>query len=136
MKDLSKKELEQNGADAGFYLSETGEDTLPRYIEISRQIILLEAEKKALKPFALDEALLHGKDGLVLAGAKISISNSGDRIQYDKDPMIADLKEQIKRREIDVKTATKSNGLLFDSEGVQIDKVPVRYGVEVLKLQF
>jgi hypothetical protein len=136
MKDLSKKELEQNGADAGFYLSETGEDTLPRYIEISRQIILLEAEKKALKEFALEEALLYGKEGLTLLGAKISVSNSGDRLQYDKDPIIKELKDQIKRREIDVKTATKSSGVLFDSEGVQIDKVPVKFGNEVLKISF
>jgi hypothetical protein len=136
MKDLSKKELEQNGADAGFYLSESGEDTLPRFIEISRQIILLEAEKKALKEFALEEALLHGKDGLTLAGAKISVSNSGDRLQYGNDSVIVDLKRQLKDREQDLKIASKSNGTYFDDDGTEVVRVPIKRGSEILKVSF
>ena len=136
MKDLTKKELEQNGADAGFYLAETGEDVLPRYIEISRQIVLLEAEKKALKEYAFEERTLHGTGVIDLYGCKLSISNTGDRLQYDKDPIIAELKKQIKDREIDVKIATKSKGVFLDSDGVQVDKVPVKYGSDVLKIQF
>jgi len=136
MKDLSKKELEQNGIQAADYLVESGEDVLPRYIEISRQIALLEAEKKALKDAALDERLLHGTGVIDLYGCKLSVSNTGDRLEYGKDPVIAELKEQIKEREKDVKIATKSNGVYFDNEGVQVDKVPVKYGSEVLKIQF
>ena len=132
----SKKELEQSGSEAGFYLAETGEDVLPRYIEISRQIVLLEAEKKALKEYAFEERLLHGPGVIDLYGCKLSISNTGDRLQYDKDPIIAELKKQIKDREIDVKIATKSKGVYFDSEGVQVDRVPVKIGSEVLKIQF
>ena len=136
MKELSKKELELNGIQAGDSLVESGEDVLPRYIEISRQIAMLEAEKKAIKSAAFDERALYGSDVLDLLGCKISISNTGDRIQYDQDPIIAELKQAIKKRELDVKTAVKSSGVYFDSDGVQVEKVPVKYGSEVLKIQF
>ena len=52
------------------------------------------------------------------------------------DPVIAELKKQIKDREKDVKIANKSKGVYFDSEGVQVDRVPVKAGSEVLKIQF
>jgi len=136
MKELSKKELELNGIQAGDSLVESGEDVLPRYIEISRQIAMLEAEKKAIKSAAFDERALYGSDVLDLLGCKISISNTGDRIQYDQDPIISELKQAIKKRELDVKTAVKSSGVYFDSDGVQVEKVPVKYGSEVLKIQF
>ena len=136
MKDLSKKDLELNGLQASEFLVESGEDVLPRYIEISRQIALLEAEKKGLKDAAFDERALHGSDLLTLQGCKISISNTGDRLQYDKDPIISALKIAIKDREKDVKIATNSDGVYFDSDGVEVEKVPVNYGSEVLKIQF
>ena len=132
----TKKELEQNGIQAADYLIESGEDVLPRYIEISRQIAMLESEKKTLKESAFDERSLHGPGIAELYGCKVSISNTGDRLQYDKDPVIAELKKQIKDREKDVKIATKSKGVYFDSEGVQVDRVPVKAGSEVLKIQF
>ena len=49
--EQSKKELELNGIQAAEFLIESGDDVLPRYIEISRQIALLEAEKKTLKDY-------------------------------------------------------------------------------------
>ena len=136
MENLTKKEIELAGIQAGDSLVESGEDTLPRYIEISRQILLLEAEKKAIKEAAFDERAAYGSDVLEMYGCKTSISNTGDRIQYDKDPIIAELKQAIKKREKDVKTAVKSSGVYFDADGVQVDKVPVKYGSEVLKIQF
>ena len=133
----SKKELEFNGIQAAEFLVESGEDVLPRYIEISRQIALLEAEKKGLKDAAFDErALYGGTEMLTIQGCKISISNTGDRLQYDKDPIIAALKIAIKDREKDVKIATKSEGTFFDNDGVEVEAVPVKYGAEVLKIQF
>ena len=136
MQNLTKKELEQSGVQAADYLIESGEDILPRYVEISRQIAMLEAEKKALKDAAFGERYLYGGEDVNIQGCKVSISNTGDRLQYDKDPIIASLKIAIKDREKDVKTATKSSGLYFDADGVQVEPVPVKYGSEILKIQF
>ena len=49
------------------------------------------------------KSVLYMDPGVIdLYGCKVSISNTGDRLQYDKDPIIAELKKQIKDREIDV----------------------------------
>ena len=136
MLELTKKEAELNGIQAAEHLADTGEDVLPRYIEITRQIAMLEAEKKALKEYAFDERTLHGPGVVEMFGCKLSISNTGDRLQYDKDHIISALKIAIKDREKDLKIATKSNGIYFDSDGVEVEKVPIKYGSEVLKIQF
>ena len=132
----SRKELELNGLQAGELIIDTGESALERVVEITRLEIMLAAEKKKLKEYAYDERALHGSDVLELYGCKISISNTGDRLQYDKDPIIASLKIAIKDREKDVKIATKSHGVYFDSDGVEVEKVPVTYGSDVVKLSF
>ena len=132
----SKKELEFNGIQAAEFLVESGDSALDRYIELSRQEVLIKAEKETLKTYAMDERALHGSDLLTLHGCKISISNTGDRLQYDKDPIISALRIAIKDREKDVKIATKSEGTFFDNDGVEVEAVPVKYGAEVLKIQF
>ena len=132
----SKKELEFNGIQAAEFLVESGDSALDRYIELSRQEVLIKAEKETLKTYAMDERASHGPDILTLHGCKISISNTGDRLQYAKDPVIADLMIAIKNREKDVKIATKSEGTFFDNDGVEVEAVPVKYGAEVLKIQF
>jgi hypothetical protein len=73
--------------------------------------------------------LAHGKGGLNLLGCKLSVSNTGDRIQYDKDPIIIE-------RKLLLKTAHSSTGKVFDNDGFLVEKVPVTLGSEVLKISF
>jgi hypothetical protein len=125
----SKKDLQLAGIQTAEILIESGEDVTARLIEITRQITLLEAEKKTLKEQAINEVLAHGKGGLNLLGCKLSVSNTGDRIQYDKDPIIIE-------RKLLLKTAHSSTGKVFDNDGFLVEKVPVTLGSEVLKISF
>jgi hypothetical protein len=125
----SREELELNGVQAGDLIIETGESALERFVEITRMEIMLAAEKKALKEYAFDERALHGSDVLELYGCKISLSNTGNRLQYDKDPVIQERKRLIK-------TANSSSGKIYDNDGVEVERVPVTYGSEVIKLSF
>tara|TARA_R110002012_G_scaffold305598_1_gene509790 strand:+ start:515 stop:925 length:411 start_codon:yes stop_codon:yes gene_type:complete len=136
MKDLTKKELELLAIQTAEEIINNGENCLELYIESKRKSLFEATFQKAISEAAFDERALYGSDLLEMHGVKSSISNTGDRLQYDKDPIIAELKLAIKEREKDVKLATKSTGVYFDSEGVQVEKVPVKYGMEVLKIQF
>lgn len=70
-------------------------------------------------------------------GVEFSLRNTGDRLDYDKDPVVADLKKQLKEREELVKLATKSSGEIYDGEGTRVEKVPVKtVGKQVLALKF
>jgi len=134
MEYINKKEIELNAIQAAEFLINDGGNTLEAFIQSKRKVIFETAYQKALSEYAFDERALYGSDLLEMYGAKISISNSGDRLQYDQDPIIAELKQAIKEREKDVKIATKSKGVYFDSEGVEVEKVPVKHGSEVLKI--
>ena len=134
MEYINKKEIELNAIQAAEFLINDGGNTLEAFIQSKRKVIFETAYQKALSEYAFDERALYGSDLLEMYGVKISISNSGDRLQYDQDPIIAELKQAIKEREKDVKIATKSKGVYFDSEGVEVEKVPVKHGSEVLKI--
>jgi len=134
MEYINKKEIELNAIQAAEFLINDGGNTLEAFIQSKRKVIFETAYQKTLSEYAFDERALYGSDLLEMYGAKISISNSGDRLQYDQDPIIAELKQAIKEREKDVKIATKSKGVYFDSEGVEVEKVPVKHGSEVLKI--
>ena len=134
MEYINKKEIELNAIQAAEFLINDGGNTLEAFIQSKRKVIFETAYQKALSEYAFDERALYGSDLLEMYGAKISISNSGDRLQYDQDPIIAELKQAIKEREKDVKIATKSKGVYFDSDGVEVEKVPVKHGSEVLKI--
>jgi hypothetical protein len=134
MEYINKKEIELNAIQAAEFLINDGGNTLEAFIQSKRKVIFETAYQKALSEYAFDERALYGSDLLEMYGVKISISNSGDRLQYDQDPIIAQLEQDIKEREKDVKIATKSKGVYFDSDGVEVEKVPVKHGSEVLKI--
>lgn len=70
-------------------------------------------------------------------GVEFSLRNTGDRLDYDKDQVIAELKKKLKDREELVKLATKSDDEIYDGEGFKVEKVPVKtVGKQVLSLKF
>ena len=136
MKDLNKTEIELLAIQTAEEIIESGDNCLEAYIESKRRVLFETAFQKAIQDAAFDERIAYGSDALTMYGCKSSISNTGNRLQYDKDEVIAEYKNLIKLREIDVKTATNSKGVYFDADGVQVDPVPVTYGSEVIKISF
>lgn len=74
---------------------------------------------------AIAEIEKYGKDDRVLS-CKVELSNTGERLDYEKDPVYADLKKQLKERENELKTAFKSKNTMVDENGEVIPKVPVK----------
>ena len=136
MKNLTKKEIELLAIQTSETLQDGNSDVLELYIESKKKAYFEECLQKQLKSAAHDEATLHGTGEHSLYGARISVVNSGNRLQYGDDVVIKELKAAIKERESLVKTATNSVGLVFDLDGVQVEKVPVTYGGEILKTSF
>ena len=95
MEYINKKEIELNAIQAAEFLINDGGNTLEAFIQSKRKVIFETAYQKALSEYAFDERALYGSDLLEMYGVKISISNSGDRLQYDQDPIIAQLKQAI-----------------------------------------
>ena len=70
-------------------------------------------------------------------GVEFSLRNTGDRLDYEKDPVVSELQKKLKDRQELVKLATKSGDEIYDSEGVRVEKVPVKtVGKQVVALKF
>jgi hypothetical protein len=57
-------------------------------------------------------------------------------VQYADDPVYADLQKQLKDREELLKTALATDVEFYDSEGVQVPKVSVKYSADSLQVKF
>lgn len=132
--EMSKRELEAEGAKRAAELMAEG--------EINEFKALASAER--LKSFADAFANRLRKDIISVPeknykahGVEFSISNTGDRLDYEQDDVYKSLKEQLKSREELLKVSYKQKEPMYDSDGVEIPKVGIKtFGSEVLKLKF
>jgi hypothetical protein len=95
--------------------------------------------KKAEELYTLDKPYS-------LNGVKFSVQNTGDRMDYEADPIYAALAKKLKDREALLKSALKSDTALFaealdeqtgEVYAQEVPKVPVKtFGKTTLKLEY
>jgi hypothetical protein len=132
--EMTKKELELAGIQKAAEMMAEG--------EMDEFKALASAER--LKTFAEAFAKQVRKDIVNLPekqykafGVEFSMSNTGDRYDYSKDPVYAGIEKQLNQRQELLKLAIKSDTPIYDSEGIEVPKVGVKtYGSEVIKLKF
>jgi len=56
-------------------------------------------------------------------GLKGTFKNGGEKLNYSEDHIIAELEKKLAQRKELVKTATKSDEPIYDSEGLEVTKV-------------
>lgn len=62
---------------------------------------------------------------------KVEVRNSGNRLQYDEDPIYKEIKEKLKQREELLKLAHKQAGnIIFDENGIEVPVVSILAGKE------
>lgn len=136
---MNKKQLTQEATDrATSVIEKAQEDSLEVWANARRQEYYFKTLAKNLEESALEERERYGEKRLELYGATFEIGQTGDRLDYDKDPEISRLKALIKSRELLVKQASKNpNTALFDEDGAQVEPVPVKtYSKTTLKISF
>ena len=70
-------------------------------------------------------------------GVEFSTRNSGDRLDYEKDVVYKDLKKQLDDRTALLKLAYKSKDVIYDSDGADVPKVPIKtHGKNSLVITF
>lgn len=131
--ELSKKQIEEKGYLSAFNMMHEGEvNEFQALASAERLKVYTEAFCKELRK------QIQLKDKSFKAfGVEFSLSNTGDRYDYDQDDVYKKLKDQLKEREDLLKLALKSSKPLYDSDGVEVPKVGVKtFGSEVIKLKF
>lgn len=79
-----------------------------------------------IENLAIDEADKFPENSFDHKGFKVQLSNTGDSLKFEEDPVYAELKKKLKDRENLLKTRSKSDEEVHDSEGMEIPKVSVK----------
>ena len=134
--NLSKTELQQRGSeDANALLAEGFVNALDMIAQGRKAIEYLTAFTKGFDSEARAELSLFGGEKNSL-GATFSLGSTGDRIDYDLDPIYLDLKEALKARETLLKVAKYAKENIFDGEGIEVPRLPLKSASrEVLKIR-
>ena len=62
--------------------------------------------------------------------------NGRKMIQYQEDPIYEELNKQLKQREELLKTALNQSEPMYDSEGIEVPKVSVKYAKDSIQVKF
>jgi hypothetical protein len=57
-------------------------------------------------------------------------------LQFNEDAVCAELSEKLKQRQELVKLATNSKDMIFDSEGVEVPKVSIKFDKSSLTVKY
>lgn len=121
---LPKKEVKQKALEDVKSILDGGEvDIANAFTDATRISEYLKTFVAELKKHVTEEE--YGKEYDV-KNAKITFRETGDRLDYEDDPIYKELKERLKERESLLKTAYRSKDSIYDNEGVEVPKVSVK----------
>jgi hypothetical protein len=69
-------------------------------------------------------------------GIEFNPTNGRQMIQYSEDPIYAEIQKQLKDREELLKVALKTDSPFYDSEGIEVPKVSVKYASDSLNIKY
>jgi len=105
-------------------------------LEVYSVTSVMEKQIKAFngiaKGYAKDEADKYSSKSFEAFGKTFEIRNGGTLPQYEDDPIYSEMKAKLKEREELLKTALKSSDTIYDSEGLEVPKVSVKYKADSL----
>jgi cell fate (sporulation/competence/biofilm development) regulator YmcA (YheA/YmcA/DUF963 family) len=141
---FTKKEAIKTGTELAKSLVENGEVDLFRVVgNLAR---LSEVVTAALSELKKADALYDIDKGYSLNGVKFSVANTGDRMDYEFDPIYKAINKKLKDREALLKSALKSDTPLFaealDEEtgevyAQEVPRIPVKtFGKTTIKLEY
>ena len=92
--------------------------------------------KKKVDISALEEAEKYRNKSFDYRGVKFTFRNGSKSLQYKEDDIVQSLEEKLKERKDLVKLATQSKDVIYDSDGVKVDKVSIKSGKDSLSVKF
>lgn len=127
---LNKKEIEFSSKEFAKNLIEAG--------EIDKFEAFAQAERIALATANVrDEIKKHlPREKHSFFGIEITPVTGRTMIQFQDDLVWAELKEKLSQREELLKVALKTNEPFYDSEGVEVPKVGVKYASDSLNVKY
>lgn len=126
----SKKELELSSKTFAKNLIDAGEiDKFEAFAQAERLTTAISNVRDELKASL-------PREKQIAFGIEINPVNGRQMIQFLEDPIYAELQKQLKDREELLKVALKTDTAFYDSEGIEVPKVSVKYASDSLKVKY
>ncbi len=126
----NKKEVEFSAKQFANKLIEAGEvdkyEAFTQAVRMSNALEIIKDEIKSHLP----------KEKHVAFGVEISPISGRKMIQFQDDEMWQQLKHKLQQREELLKLALKSDEVFYDSDGVEVPKVSVKYSADSLTIKY
>jgi hypothetical protein len=126
----NKKEVEFSAKQFASKLIEAGEvdkyEAFTQAVRMSNALEIIKDEIKSHLP----------KEKHVAFGVEISPISGRTMIQFQDDEMWQQLKHKLQQREELLKLALKSDETIYDSEGVEVPKVSVKYASDSIQVKY
>ncbi|MFY8166230.1 MAG: hypothetical protein ACOVJ8_06530 [Sediminibacterium sp.] len=129
--DFTKKQAEQTGIDLINKLFEEGNQTpVQFYSNIARLKAVIDSADKAFRErLNLTQADSYN-------GVTFTPKNGAESLNYAEDSIYADLENKLKQRSELLKVASKSDDLIFDSDGCEVPKVSKKFNKSSIVITF
>jgi hypothetical protein len=129
--DFTKKQAEQTGIDLINRMFEDGNKTpVQFYSNIARLKAVIDSADKAFR----DRLSLIQADSY--NGVTFTPKNGAESLNYAEDQIYAELENKLKQRAELLKVASKSDNLIFDSEGCEVPKVSKKFNKSSIVITF
>jgi hypothetical protein len=126
----NKKEVEFSAKQFASKLIEAGEvdkyEAFTQAVRMSNALEIIKDEIKSHLP----------KEKHIAFGVEISPISGRTMIQFQDDEMWQQLKHKLQQREELLKLALKSDETIYDSEGVEVPKVSVKYASDSIQVKY
>ena len=126
----NKKEIEFSSKKFAKNLIDSG--------EVDKLEVFAQAERLALAITSVRDEIKASlpREKQTAFGIEINPVNGRQMIQYNEDLVWSELKEKLSNREELLKVALKTTETFYDSEGVEVPKVSVKYSADSLTVKY
>jgi len=129
--DFTKKQAEQTGINLINKLFEEGNQTpVQFYSNIARLKAVIDSADRAFR----DRLNLTQPESY--NGVLFTPKNGAESLNYDEDDIYVLLENKLKQRQELLKTASKSDEIIFDSEGCEVPKVSKKFNKPSIVITF
>jgi len=129
--DFTKKQAEQTGINLINKLFDDGNQTPTQfYSNIARLKAVIDSADRTFR----DRLNLNAPDSY--NGVLFTPKNGAESLNYDEDDIYVLLENKLKQRQELLKTASKSDEIIFDSEGCEVPKVSKKFNKSSIVITF
>lgn len=126
---VTKKQCKEIAKQIAAKTIEDGEMTPAEALgQLTRMEVIVSEAKAAIKPHI--EADAYG------AGISFTLQSGRKMAQWADDPVYAEMQKKLKERESLLKAALNSSESIYDSEGIEVPKVSLKFAADSIVARF